>query len=73
MNDPKTDTRRATPDTGRRRFLMLAGTAAPAALAAAATSTTMATPAMAAAPAEAPAKGLRQTAHSRAYYDSARF
>ncbi|SLN72670.1 hypothetical protein ROJ8625_03865 [Roseivivax jejudonensis] len=57
-------------DTGRRSFLKLATTAAPAALAAAA----VARPGDAeAAEAEGPHKGLADTAHTRAYFDSARF
>ena len=61
------DTKKA--DTGRRNFLKLAGTAAPAALAAAAMSGTEAE----AAEADGPHKGLADTAHTRAYYDTARF
>ncbi|OYX42674.1 MAG: twin-arginine translocation pathway signal protein [Rhodobacterales bacterium 32-67-9] len=56
-----------TEKTSRRDFLKLAGTAAPAA----------AVTALGAAPAEAdtaaPGSGLQDTAHIRAYYDSARF
>ena len=53
----------------RRDFLKLAGTAAPAAAAAVALS---GQEAEAAEPA-GPRKGLQDTAHTRAYFDSARF
>lgn len=57
-----------TEKTSRRDFLKLATTAAPAAVAATA---------LGAAPAEADTavktSGLQDTAHIRAYYDSARF
>ncbi len=57
-----------TEKTSRRDFLKLATTAAPAAAAATA---------LGAAPAEADTStsgsGLQDTAHTRAYYDSARF
>ncbi|MFD1343314.1 twin-arginine translocation signal domain-containing protein [Litorisediminicola beolgyonensis] len=57
------------PEASRRDFLKLAGTAAPAAVAAVAVSGSEAE----AAPAEGPQKGLADTAHTRAYYASARF
>lgn len=53
----------------RREFLKIAGTAAPAAIVAIAAAPGQAE----AAGAEAPAKGLQDTAHVRAYYASARF
>lgn len=53
---------------GRRDFLKLAGTAAPAAVVAASVGTE------AAASADAPQKsGLQDNAHTRTYYDLARF
>ncbi|MCE0505331.1 MULTISPECIES: twin-arginine translocation signal domain-containing protein [unclassified Roseivivax] len=57
-------------DASRRNFLKLAGTAAPAAFAAVATS---GTEAEAAASDQGSESGLRDTAHTRAYFDSARF
>jgi hypothetical protein len=58
-----------TPDTSRRDFLKLATTAAPAAIAATALGGTEA----AAATASPQVQGLQDTAHTRAYYASARF
>ncbi|WP_347313449.1 twin-arginine translocation signal domain-containing protein [Defluviimonas sp. SAOS-178_SWC] len=57
-----------TEKTSRRDFLKLATTAAPAAAAATALGA-----APAAADTEAKGSGLQDTAHIRAYYDSARF
>ena len=57
-------------DKSRRGFLKLAGTAAPAALAVIATS---GTEAEAAVDDGQQGSGLRDTAHTRAYFDSARF
>lgn len=57
-------------DKGRRDFLKLAGTTAPAALAAMAVS---GTEAQAADLAETGTSGMQDTAHTRAYFDSARF
>jgi len=54
--------------TNRRDFLKLAATSAPAAVAAVAAGSTEA-----AAATESQASGLKDTAHTRAYYDSARF
>ena len=53
----------------RRNFLKLAGTAAPAAAAAVVVSGRQAE----AAEPEGPHKGLADTAHTRAYFDTARF
>ncbi|WP_028914234.1 twin-arginine translocation signal domain-containing protein [Pseudorhodobacter ferrugineus] len=58
----------ATPNEGRRNFLKLATTAAPAAVAAAALSGTATE-----AEANAPRQGLQDTAHTSAYFASARF
>lgn len=55
--------------TSRRSFLKLASISAPAAAAAVVTSGAPAE----AAGADAPGNGLRDTAHTRAYFDSARF
>jgi len=55
--------------TGRRDFLKLASVSAPAAVAAVALTGTEA----AAAPESAAGEGLRDTAHTRAYLESARF
>lgn len=57
-----------TEGTSRRGFLKLATTAAPAAVAASAMSGTEADAAETAKPG-----GLQDTAHTRAYYESARF
>ena len=57
-------------EASRRDFLKLAGTTAPAALAAVAVS---GTEAEAADLSETQKSGLRDTAHTRAYFDSARF
>ena len=57
-------------DTGRRDFLKLATTAAPAAAIAVATATTGAEAAEVDA---AKGQGLRKTPHVKAYLDSARF
>ncbi|MHA6325088.1 twin-arginine translocation signal domain-containing protein [Roseivivax sp. CAU 1753] len=54
----------------RRDFLKLAGTTAPAALAAVAVA---GTEAEASAPTDAGKSGMQDTAHTRAYFDSARF
>ena len=62
-------TRKTEGTTSRRDFLKLAGTAAPAAVAVAAVSGT-------AAEADEPdltSEKMQDTAHTRAYYDSARF
>lgn len=64
-SDSKTEGARAS----RREFLKLAGTAAPGAVAALAVT---ATSAGAATPADT-GTGLRDTEHTRAYFDSARF
>lgn len=56
-------------DRGRRNFLKLATTAAPAAVAAAALGGTQA----AAATAQQLTEGVQDTAHTRAYFASARF
>ena len=61
---------RTQADTSRRDFLKLASASAPAAVVAAAT---LGAGEAEAAGAEAPAKGLQDTAHTRAYYASARF
>lgn len=58
----------ATANEGRRNFLKLATTAAPAAVAAAALTGTATE-----AEAQAPGQGLQDTAHTRAYFASARF
>ncbi|RUS59242.1 twin-arginine translocation pathway signal protein [Pseudorhodobacter sp. E13] len=63
----KTEAEAAT-NEGRRNFLKLAGTAAPAAVAAVAL-----TGSATEAEAQAPATGLQDTAHTRAYFASARF
>lgn len=55
-------------DRGRRDFLKLATTAAPAAIAAAALGGTQAEAATA-----QPTEGVQDTAHTRAYFASARF
>ena len=54
----------------RRDFLKLAGATAPAA---AVTLAASGTDAAAAAPEDAKGQGLRDTAHTRAYFESARF
>ena len=64
-----TDQTETTENQGRRRFLKLAATGAPAAAVAAATGTGAAQ----AEPAEEPQSGLADTAQTRAYYSSARF
>jgi len=56
--------------TNRRDFLKLAATSAPAAVAAVAAGSTEAA---AATEAQAGKSGLKDTAHTRAYYDTARF
>ncbi|WP_350334124.1 twin-arginine translocation pathway signal protein [Coralliovum pocilloporae] len=56
-------------DTSRRDFLKLAGTAAPTAVAAAAIGTTAAE----AATPDVSDDRMKDTAHTRAYFDSARF
>ena len=61
-------TRKTEEATSRRDFLKLAGTAAPLAAVAAATGTT----AEAAEP-DLHLEKMQDTAHTRAYYDSARF
>lgn len=55
--------------TSRRDFLKIAGTAAPAAAVALATGTTAAE----ASPADLTSEKMQDTAHTRAYLDSARF
>lgn len=55
--------------TNRRDFLKLAGTAAPAAVVAATAGTTSAE----AAPVDLSSDKMQDTAHTRAYLDSARF
>jgi len=55
--------------TNRRDFLKIAGTAAPAAAVALATGTTAAE----ASPADLTSEKMQDTAHTRAYLDSARF
>ena len=56
-------------DASRRDFLKLAGTAAPAAVAVAAGTATTA----AAEPADLSSEKMQDTAHTRAYFESARF
>lgn len=56
-------------DASRRDFLKLAGTAAPAAIAVAAGSATQA----AAETADLTSETMQDTAHTRAYFESARF
>ncbi|MFT7059181.1 MAG: hypothetical protein ACJASV_001688 [Pseudorhodobacter sp.] len=58
----------ATPNEGRRNFLKLATTAAPAAVAAAALSGTAGEAA-----AQTKSTGMQDTEHTRAYFASARF
>ena len=58
-----------TEGSSRRDFLKLAGTAAPAAVAAAAVSGTAAE----AAEPDLTSETMQDTAHTRAYFDSARF
>ncbi len=67
MSDAKTE----KADASRRSFLKLAGTAAPAALAAAAVSGSASE--AEAAESGTTHKGLADTAHTRAYFASARF
>ena len=62
-------TRKTEGTTSRRDFLKLAGTAAPAAVAAAAVSGTAAE----AAEPDLSSDKMQDTAHTRAYLDSARF
>lgn len=64
----KTETEADTANEGRRNFLKLATTAAPAAVAAAALAG-----AATEAEAQGQGQGLQDTAHTRAYFASARF
>lgn len=56
-------------DTNRRNFLKMASTAAPAAVVVAAAGATEAE----ASPVDPSAETMQDTAHTRAYFDSARF
>ena len=62
-------TRQDQTEKSRRDFLKLAGTAAPAAVVAVAAGSSAAE----AEPAAAPDGKMQDTAHTRAYFDSARF
>jgi anaerobic selenocysteine-containing dehydrogenase len=62
-------TKKTEDGTSRRDFLKIAGTAAPAAAVAVAAGTTVAE----ANPADLSSEKMQDTAHTRAYLDSARF